>query len=135
MARRAKPPEAEGPRPGALHLKAWGPGYLTAMRGSHIEGKTPLPYDFVACETGNTLIELPAEGRFVAWIRLPDDRFLEIARTPGDYPKIHIGISDMQDHEIVEHIKAELAGWFIRNINLDGAESIPVGEGGIIQTT
>ena len=91
-----------------------------------------LPHDFVACETGNTLLELPEAGRFVAWIRLPDDRLLEIARTPGDYPELHVAITDAMDGEVVAHIQAELAGWTVRKINLEGAEAIPVGAGGVI---
>jgi hypothetical protein len=87
-----------------------------------------LPFDWCACERGNTLLST-GEGNIVAWLDLPGGEGrqvhvhkyrLEVTYTPDNYPSLNVQIVRSSDEELAAHINSQLGGWLVHKCNVDG---------------
>ena len=73
---------------------------------------------FSATEKGNTMLARD-DGATVAWLALDNDLWLEIADTPGNSPRLYVGVIEQSAEKIRQHILRHLGGWQVIRWNLD----------------
>lgn len=82
-----------------------------------------LDQDFYACERGNTWLEQQGTGNHVAWFKLDDGHFLEVAVEPANYPGFKVAVVAETEAGLARHINEKCQGWLVRKCNTEGVKS------------
>jgi len=79
-----------------------------------------LDKDFYACERGNTWLAKEDTGNHVAWFKLDDDHFLEVAVEPSNYPGFKVAVIEKPEAGLAKHINEKCQGWLVKKCNVPG---------------
>lgn len=79
-----------------------------------------LDNNFSENERGNTWLVTEEGDNHIAWFKLDDNHFLEVAVEPYNYPGFKVNVIESTEAELAEHINTKCAGWLIRKCNVEG---------------